>query len=334
MSERVVENLNKALHGLFEKDPSVYLIGEDLLDPYGGAFKVSKGLSTKYPQRVVSTPVSENAIMGMTAGLGLCGQKPIAEVMFGDFIFLGSDMIHNFMAKSVTMYGQRKDLSLVIRCPYGGHRGYGPTHSQSPQKYFMGVPNLMLFEMSPLHDNLAMFQKMFSLKQPCIYFEHKVLYTKDMITAPEIDNMFVIEKADDLTTSVIKIKGIDSYDATIILAGGLFFDCLAAAKDLFIEHEISVQLIVVTQLYPVFPEAWKDLLKKSNAVFIVEEGVAGGSWGEVVFWKLGEAINKDILKSTYLINSKEGIIPSSVHLEREILVQQDKIVDDIRKALA
>src|SRR4051812_16865074 len=100
-TERVVERLNRALQAAFAEDARVYLIGEDILDPYGGAFKVSKGLSTAYPDRVLTTPISEETIIGLAAGLAVCGEKPIVEVMFGDFIALGFDPIVNFAAKSV-----------------------------------------------------------------------------------------------------------------------------------------------------------------------------------------------------------------------------------------
>ena len=140
--EKVVDNLNRALHALFAEDPKVCLIGEDLLDPYGGAFKVAKGLSTAYPDRVHTTPLSENGFTGFAAGMALAGEKPIVEIMFGDFIAIAVDPIVNFAAKSVTMYGRRIDLTMLVRCPVGGQRAYGPTHSQAMQKYFVGTPNL------------------------------------------------------------------------------------------------------------------------------------------------------------------------------------------------
>src|SRR5439155_1315828 len=152
-TERVADNLNGALHRLFERDPRVYLLGEDLLDPYGGAFKISRGLSDRYPDRVLATPLSEGGFVGVANGLALCGDKAIVEIMFGDFIALSFDQIVNFATKSVSMYGRTLPLHLVVRCPVGGNRGYGPTHSQSPQKHFIGVPHLGLYELSPFHYN-------------------------------------------------------------------------------------------------------------------------------------------------------------------------------------
>ena len=145
-------NLNRGLHTVFANDPRVYLLGEDVLDPYGGAFKVTRGLSTRYPDRVLTTPISEGAIVGVGNGLALAGDRAIVEVMFGDFVTLAFDQIVNFAAKSVAMYGRRLPMHLVVRCPVGGNRGYGPTHSQCPQKHFVGVPDLALFEVSPFRE--------------------------------------------------------------------------------------------------------------------------------------------------------------------------------------
>ena len=127
----VRQSLNAALRHLLETDPRTLLIGEDLHDPYGGAFKVTQGLSTDFPGRVISTPISEAGITGASIGLSLDGFLPVMEVMFADFLSLCMDQIFNHAVKFPGMF---RDVAvpLVIRTPCGGRRGYGPTHSQSP----------------------------------------------------------------------------------------------------------------------------------------------------------------------------------------------------------
>ncbi|NJN37352.1 MAG: alpha-ketoacid dehydrogenase subunit beta, partial [Nitrospiraceae bacterium] len=112
-------------------------------------------------------------IVGIAGGLALQGDKPIAELMFGDFIALAFDQILNFASKSVTMYGQTVPLHLLVRCPVGGRRGYGPTHSQCVQKHFLGIPNLELYESSPLHDHVPLLPRLLALGRPAILFEDK-----------------------------------------------------------------------------------------------------------------------------------------------------------------
>src|SRR5512147_2574474 len=131
--QSVLDALNQALQRAFAANPDVILLGEDLLDPYGGAFKVSRGLSTAYPERVLSTPISEAALVGLAGGMALRGLRPVVEIMFGDFLTLAADQLINHAAKFRWMYhADSLDsfcLPLVIRTPMGGRRGYGPTHS-------------------------------------------------------------------------------------------------------------------------------------------------------------------------------------------------------------
>ena len=134
-----IKALNLALHQAMQDDPRVVSLGEDIADPYGGAFKATRGLSTAYPERVRTTPVSEGAIAGVAAGAALAGLRPIAEVMFGDFVTLCFDQLVNHIAKYEAMYNGKVTCPVVLRVPSGGHRGYGPTHYQSLEKVLLGV---------------------------------------------------------------------------------------------------------------------------------------------------------------------------------------------------
>ena len=151
-----IKILNKALHEIFQANNDVYLIGEDLADPYGGAFKISKGLSSKFPTRVITTPISEPAFIGMANGMALRGLIPLVEIMFGDFLTLGFDQILNHLTKYNEMYNRAVKPHVVIRTPMGGYRGYGPTHSQSLEKFFVGIPSLKVLALTHLGpvDNL------------------------------------------------------------------------------------------------------------------------------------------------------------------------------------
>src|SRR5512139_2785089 len=138
----VLESLNLALHQAFSDNNTVYLLGEDILDPYGGAFKVTRGLSTQFPERVLTTPISEAGFVGVAAGMAMRGLRPVVEIMFGDFITLIADQLINHITKFRWMYNDQVRLPLVIRTPMGGRRGYGPTHSQTLKKIFLGMPGL------------------------------------------------------------------------------------------------------------------------------------------------------------------------------------------------
>ena len=134
---RYLESIRKALEDILYNCNNAILLGEDIVDPYGGAFKVTKGLSSNFPGQVFSTPISKAAIVGLGCGLGLRKMKVIVEIMFGDFLSLAFDQILNHISKYPLMYGNNIDMNIVIRAPMGGGRGYGPTHSQNLEKYFL-----------------------------------------------------------------------------------------------------------------------------------------------------------------------------------------------------
>ncbi|MFP3852776.1 MAG: alpha-ketoacid dehydrogenase subunit beta, partial [Anaerolineales bacterium] len=153
---KVLEALNGALRDCLARDERVHFLGEDILDPYGGAFKVAQGLSTEFPDRVHSTPVSEAAIVGAGTGMALRGRLPVVEIMFGDFITLAADQLINHASKLRWMSNNQVQVPLVVRTPMGGHRGYGPTHSQTLERLYLGVPGLRVVAASATIDPGAM----------------------------------------------------------------------------------------------------------------------------------------------------------------------------------
>jgi pyruvate dehydrogenase E1 component beta subunit len=326
MQERVASNLNRALLALLEKDERVYLLGEDVIDPYGGAFKVTRGLSARFPDRVRSTPISEGAIAGVAGGLALCGDRPIAEVMFGDFIGLCFDQICNFAAKSVSMYGRRLPMHMIFRCPVGGNRGYGPTHSQSLQKHFIGIPDLTLWELSPLHENELVLDRILERGEPGILFEDKTLYTKRMYLDGSAPGMFSWDFLDDAAGYARIFAGSpDDFDCVVIAPGGLAERAWQAAAGLLVEEEINCQIIVPSRLYPFDLDPLLPALRAARLICVAEEGVAGGTWGTQVAAQIYEQLWGELRRPVLLVSSAPAVNPAAPHLERGVLVQAETI---------
>lgn len=323
MAERMVENLNRALHACLAENSSTYLVGEDLLDPYGGAFKAARGLSTKFPQQVISTPISEAGLVAFANGLALAGDRAIAEIMFGDFVALCFDQILNVASKTVSMYGRRRRHNLIVRISVGGHRGYGATHSQSLQKHFIGIPDLELHEMSPFHDSRRVFQAMWASGKPCLHFESKVLYTQDFVGAPATLGCFRVDMLEgEVARAYLPDAGAP--EAVILTHGSCTLMVLEAARELFVEHEITAEILVPSRLYP--HTGLAPLIASGAArIFTVEESVAGGTWGE----SLAAHLHFPVIT----LASMSSVIPSAPHLEKEVLVTKDRIVAEIRKHL-
>jgi len=326
-NQKVLDNLNKAMLDIMNFDNDTYIIGEDIEDPYGGAFKVTKGIHSKFPERVISTPISELGLAGLANGVSLTGKRSIVEFMFADFTFLAFDQIINFAAKTVSMYGYNKSHKIIFRCPYGGHRGYGPTHSQSIHKYLMGVPNLNLFEISPLHSLDKLLFPVIDSGFPSVLFESKVLYPKKMIPVGAFD-VYNHKKINNITSALY----IDEHvDAVLITGGGYVYDCIDVVKDLFINYELSVHIINPFQIYPFDLSIVDDYISSSeNKIIIVDEGTPGASWSSEIISKLSMKYSgKNIMFNE--IMSNDEIIPSSKHLESQMLLNKDKIYKSILK---
>ena len=159
-------------------------IGEDILSPYGGAFKVTRDLSDIAPTRVFATPISEAAVVGISNGLALNGFKPFAEIMFGDFVTLAFDQIVNHASKFHHMFNKKVNCPVVIRTPMGGRRGYGPTHSQTLDKFLIGIDNVKTVALNTFFDPAIIYRSVMEEKHPVIVIENKTDYGKRDFTYP------------------------------------------------------------------------------------------------------------------------------------------------------
>ena len=324
-ADRVGSGLSAALHSLLGARPGLVLRGEDVADPYGGAFGITRGLSTAYPRRVFSTPISEGAIVGVAAGLALAGGQAIVEIMFADFVTLCFDQIVNFLSPAVSMYGRRVEMPVIIRCPVGGNRGYGPTHSQSPQKHFLGIPNLSLYELSPLHPVLTVLERALSTGSPAMFFEDKVLYTQPRFGADRGDGIFR-DAVIDSKAGWVKVCTTDvAPDWVIIAPGGLVRRTLGAMRAAFVEAEVASQLLTPARLFPlelapVLPE-----LAQAGRVLVVDDGVAGGGWSAEVAGQVHQELWEHLRHPVKVLQPPCAVIPAAPHLERQMLVQESTI---------
>ncbi|HEY1620460.1 MAG TPA: transketolase C-terminal domain-containing protein [Streptosporangiaceae bacterium] len=341
--DRVGASLNQALHELLAARPRLMLLGEDIADPYGGAFGVTRGLSTRFPDRVLTTPISEAAITGLAGGLALAGDEVVIEVMFGDFATLCFDPLVNFLAKSVSMYGRPLRVPVVVRCPAGGNRGYGPTHSQSPHKHFIGVPNLSLWELSPLHPAGPALTAMLDAGTPAIFFEDKVLYTQPRFGHEPGDAIFsrtdpggsagwarvsTGESAGadgSASTGEAAGAGEPGADWAVIAPGGMVRRVLGAMRAALVEDEVTCDLLTPARLFPVGLDPVLPLLAGARRILIAEDGVAGGGWAAAVALEIHQRLWGRLRAPVQILQPPCEIIPAAAHLERELLVQESDI---------
>jgi pyruvate/2-oxoglutarate/acetoin dehydrogenase E1 component len=292
---RVQESLNAALHDIMRADPDLILLGEDILDPYGGAFKITKGLSSRFPDRVWTMPISEAGIVGLATGLALKGKPAVAELMFGDFLLLAADQLINHAAKFRWMYNDQVEVPIVVRTPMGGRRGYGPTHSQSLEKHFCGVPGLTVAAVHPYADPGALLRRAVASRSPWLIIENKVMYARPVL-GPEA------------------LPRPDHPDVAIIAYGGCLEFAVAAANRLTRDDEIVTSVVAVEQLSPFPLEEVARAVRGCARALAVEEGSPGwGFAGECARALIGQ------VRHFASLAGPEHPIPSSREWEDDVL---------------
>lgn len=290
MNVTVLERLNQALHSAMETDSRVYLLGEDVLDPYGGAFKVTRGLSTRFPERVLTTPISEAAIVGVANGMALRGLRPVAEIMFGDFVTLIADQLVNHAAKFRWMYNDNVMVPMVVRAPMGGRRGYGPTHSQSLEKMFLGVPGLKVVAPNTLGDPGKLLEAAIADDDPVLFVEHKLIYARPLLESNRGElTEFEIKQSGNIYPSFVLSIPNHIPQLTIATYGYNFELARAAALELLMDHEIFVEVILFSQLSPFNLEPLFDSLRNTRKLLTIEEGTLSLGWGAELLARVVES---------------------------------------------
>jgi pyruvate/2-oxoglutarate/acetoin dehydrogenase E1 component len=334
----VLESLNRGLHQAFAEDARVYFIGEDVLDPYGGAFKVSKGLSSKYPDRVWTSPVSEAAIVGVGAGMALRGLRPVVEIMFGDFTTLIADQVINSISKFQAMYNGQVEVPIVILAPMGGRRGYGPTHSQTLEKLFLGVPGLRTLAANAYSDPGDLLKNAI-LKDsgPVLFVESKLLYLKPVLDEDALKDFKVetINAPDSYApTHILKLAEAPAPRVTLTVYGYMAELAREALLRLAFEQEIFCELVVPSQLAPFAEDgaldgAVKQSLQKTQRLLAIEEGNFTLGWGAEILARATQEFPG--LKSAARVAAADKPIPASVPLEDKALPSVDDIIAAVRR---
>ena len=332
----VLESLNSALHQAFTDDKNVFLLGEDILDPYGGAFKVARGLSTSFPDRVLTTPISEAGFVGVAAGMAMRGLHPVVEIMFGDFMTLIADQLINHIAKFRWIYNNQVRLPLVIRTPMGGRRGYGPTHSQTLEKLFLGIPGLQVVAPAALRSldgsgspGALLYQSILHNADPLIFIENKLQYLLPVQSQSELKDFTLSchpgNTGMKLPIYILSIQGAPPAGLTIAAYGYMAKLAMQAAIRLAFEHEIFVELVIPTQLTPFDVDPIVTSSRHTGALLVAEEGSLTLGWGSEVIARVAETPGTQRVKFKRLA-AKESPIPSSGPLEGQVLPGVEQIV--------
>lgn len=310
--------INQGLDSFLETHPKSFLMGEDILDPYGGAFKVTKGLSTKYPNRVIPTAISEAGLTGWATGAALRGARPIIEIMFSDFLSLGYDQLLNHASKYRWMYNGQAECPVIVRAATGGGRGYGPTHSQSIEKYFVGMQGLAIVAPSLFDHPGQLFRQLETTPGPSLFIEHKLLYPQRLVDVEQgrYQEFFVRKTGKAFPITHFSVSPTTGNRPVILTYGGMAMKAIEAARELMIEDELEVDVVLVSLLQPLQLDGLMETLVSADHLFVLEENDAYGGWGAEVISQLAA---RRPFKALRRIAARDIPLPSSGPLESEII---------------
>lgn len=330
--KRINQLIHEALRAQFDKEERTIMLGEDIeyttpwtKIPYGGAFKVSNDLSEHF-ENVKNTPISEAAITGVGTGLSIAGMLPIVEIMFGDFMTLAFDQIYNHACKFYSMFNGQVSIPLVIRTPMGGKRGYGPTHSQSLEKHFLGITDLSIVALNYRIHPKQIYQAAFTEKNPTLVIENKVLYTKKMQNQVLLGYEVGVsnEKYPTLRISPQERKA----DVTIVCYGEVLEDVEKAIELAFEEEEIFCEIICPSQISPINVTPILQSVTTTQCLLTVEEGTNIASYSSEV---AAHIMEQNIHLKSFRRLSNNEVIPSSSYAELNILPNKNSIFKKIKE---
>jgi 2-oxoisovalerate dehydrogenase E1 component beta subunit len=317
-----LEAIRQGLWEEMERDPSVFVMGEDI-GVYGGAFKVTAGMLEKFGEdRVIDTPICESAIVGAAIGAALMGMRPVVEMQFMDFIACGFDQIVNMAAKLHYRWGPA--VPMVIRGPSGAGVHGGPYHSQSNEMWFVHTPGLKVVAPATASDAKGLIKAAIRDNNPVIFYEHKFLYRRIKEEVSDEDFTVPIGKA------AVRRKGTD---IAVITYGAMVWTALEAAAELEKEG-LSLEVVDLRSLLPYDEETVLASARKCSKVILLHEDTRTGGMGGELAAVIAEKAFGDLDGPIVRVTAPDTPVPFAPPLEEYFLPNARKVVEAARKLAA
>ncbi|MBN2001419.1 pyruvate dehydrogenase complex E1 component subunit beta [candidate division KSB1 bacterium] len=316
------EALNQAMAEEMERDPNVYLMGEEV-GYYNGAYKVSQGLMERFgPERVIDTPIAELGFAGVGVGSAMVGLRPIIEMMTFNFSILALDQIFNNAAKLRYMSGGQFQIPIVFRGPGGAAHGLGAQHSQCLDPWFCNVPGLKVVAPSVPADGKGLLKSAIRDNNPVIFIESEVAYGfKGEVPEGE----FLVP----LGVGEVKREG---KDVTIVAWSKMIHVALDAANALA-EEGIQAEVIDPRTLRPLDEQILITSVEKTNRCVIVEEGWPYAGVGAEIAHRINMHAFDHLDAPVLRISSKDVPMPYALNLEKDVMPNAQKVVAAVKKVL-
>ena len=305
------------------RDEKVFVIGEDVQDPWRGTYKATDGLSTEFGKdRVVNTPIAEESLIGLSLGAAMSGLRPVTELMYIEFTTRAMDAVCLQVAKIRYMTGGQATVPLVIRTQGGGYLASGAHHGNSLEAWFCHTPGIFVATPATPYDAKGLLKTAIRMDDPVFFIEHKALYmTKQEI--PEEEYTIPFGVAD------IKRKGDD---VTIVANSRMVLLAQQAAEELQKEG-ISVEIVDPRTLVPLDLETILESVKKTNHLVVVNEGVERCGWAAEVVAKVQKHSFTDLDAAIERVCTRNTVLPFQPDLEKYVLPSMDDIMKAVKITL-
>jgi 2-oxoisovalerate dehydrogenase E1 component len=316
-----LDAIHQALREEMERDPTIVLLGQDIAQ-FEGAFRVTKGLHARWPDRVLDTPISESGTLGLAAGAALFGYLPVVEMQFADFVSCGFNQIVNVIAK--LFYRFERPCPVIVRLPAGGGVGAGPFHSQNPEAWFAHVAGLKVLCPATAADAKGLLKSALRDANPVIFCENKFLYRRVKEILPPGDLLTPLGQAQVLRSGV---------DITFVAYGASTWIAMEAAEVLSKEG-VEAEVVDLRSLVPYDEATVLASVKKTSRAIVVHEAQLTGGFGGEIAARLADAAFAYLDAPVKRVAYPDRPSPYSRILEQALLPDRDKLLAAAREVLA
>lgn len=322
----MIEAINHGLHEELELNPKIFMWGEDIADPKGGVFGVTRGLSTAFPERVTNSPLAEASIVGVAGGMAIGGYKPIVEIQFGDYMWPAFMQIRDEIATVRWRSQGAWTCPVVIRIPVGGHIKGGPWHSACVEAFLAHIPGWRIVFPSCAEDAKGLIKTAARSQDPVLFLEHKGLYRRMESRTREPDSSYLLP----FGRGTIRREG---RDATIITWGASVYQALEIAKRKQAEGR-SLEVVDIRSIAPLDKELIYESAKKTNRVLVFHEDALTLGFGAEIAALIAENCFDHLDAPVIRVAAKDSFVPSATSLEEAVLPSLDDLDQAVDKLLA
>jgi len=319
----MVEAINRGLREEMERDPKIIMWGEDVADPKGGVFGVTRGLGTTFPGRVTNAPLAEASIVGVAQGMAIGGYRPVVEIQFGDYSFPGYMQMRNEIPTLRWRSGGVWSCPMVVRVAVGGYIRGGPFHSQCIEALYAHTPGWYIAYPSNAADAKGLVKSSCRMDDPVLFLEHKGLYRQVYSKAMEPD-------ADYLLPFGVARVARHGTDVTAVTWGSGVVRCERAA-DALKEEGISVEVIDLRTIVPWDVETVLSSVRKTGKAIVVHEAILTGGFGGELVSRIASDAFEDLDGPVKRVGARDSFVPYAPSLEGYVLPSQEEVTSAIRE---